>query len=60
MIERQARDLDVRGSNPDTGSNFSFEILNFNSCYQGMIKSRRLRWTGYVARMEEGWNSFKI
>ena len=25
-----------------------------------MIKSRRLRWTGYVARMEEGWSTFKI
>ena len=25
-----------------------------------MIKSRRLRWAGYVARMEEGGNAFKI
>ena len=25
-----------------------------------MIKSRRLRWAGYVARMEEGRSSFKI
>ena len=25
-----------------------------------MIKSRRLRWTGYVARMEESRNAFKI
>ena len=27
MIERQARDLEVRGSNPDPGSNFSLENL---------------------------------
>jgi hypothetical protein len=25
-----------------------------------VIKSRRLRWTGHVARMEEGRSSFKI
>ena len=25
-----------------------------------MIKSRRLRWTGYVARMEEGRSAFRI
>ena len=25
-----------------------------------VIKSRRLRWTGHIARMEEGRNSFKI
>ena len=25
-----------------------------------VIKSRRLRWTGYVARMEKGWSAFKI
>ena len=25
-----------------------------------VIKSRRLRWAGYVARMEEGRNAFKI
>ena len=25
-----------------------------------MIKSRRLRWAGYVARMEKGWTAFKI
>ena len=25
-----------------------------------IIKSRRLRWAGYVARMEEGRNAFKI
>ena len=25
-----------------------------------MIKSRRLRWAGYVARMEEGRSAFKI
>ena len=25
-----------------------------------VIKSRRLRWTGHIARMEESWNAFKI
>ena len=25
-----------------------------------MIKSRKLRWTGHVSRMEEGWSVFKI
>ena len=25
-----------------------------------MIKSRRLRWVGHVARMEEGKTAFKI
>ena len=25
-----------------------------------MIKSRRLRWAGHVARMEEGWGVLKI
>ena len=25
-----------------------------------MIKSRRLRWTSHVARMEEGWSALKI
>ena len=25
-----------------------------------VIKSRRLRWTGHVARMEKGWSAFKI
>ena len=25
-----------------------------------MIQSRRLRWRGYIARMEEGMGAFKI
>ena len=25
-----------------------------------VIKSRRLKWTGHVTRMEEGWSAFKI
>ena len=25
-----------------------------------MIKSRRLRWTGHIVRMEEGRSAFKI
>ena len=25
-----------------------------------VTKSRRLRWIGHVARMEEGWSAFRI
>ena len=25
-----------------------------------MIKSRRMKWAGHVARMEESWSAFKI
>ena len=37
----------------------------FHSLYRStnivrVIKSRRLRWTGHVARMEEGRSAFKI
>ena len=37
----------------------------FHSLYHSpnivrLIKSRRLRWAGHVARMEEGRNAFKI
>ena len=28
--------------------------------YFNLIKSRRLRWAGHVARMEEGRSAFKI
>ena len=31
----------------------------FGQCI-GVIKSRRLRWSGHVARMEEGRSAFKI
>ena len=27
---------------------------------QSVVKSRRIRWTGHIARMEEGRSSFKI
>ena len=30
MVERQARDLEIRGSNPGPGSNFSLENLKSN------------------------------
>ena len=33
MVERQVRDLEVRGSNPDPGSNFSLEFMNLNFIY---------------------------
>ena len=29
-------------------------------CSSDLIKSRRLRWAGHVARMEEGRTAFKI
>ena len=29
MVERQAKDLDIRGSNPGPGLNFSLEIKKF-------------------------------
>ena len=32
----------------------------YNYCYQVLIKSRRLRWAGHVARMEEGRSALKI
>ena len=37
----------------------------FHTLYRSLnivsvIKSRRLRWAGHVARMEEGWSAFKI
>ena len=25
-----------------------------------VIKSRRLRWAGHIAKMEEGWSAFRI
>ena len=31
-----------------------------STIYRSPIKSRRLRWTGHVARMEEGRSAFKI
>ena len=38
-------------------------ILLYHSLYRSpkrVIKSRRLRWAGHVARMEEGRSDFKI
>ena len=38
-----------------------FPMRNFiERTVHPMIKSRRLRWTGNVARMEEGRSAFKI
>ena len=36
-----------------------FIVVLFNNIVR-VIKSRRLRWTGHVARMEEGRSAFKI
>ena len=40
-------------------------LANSNAMYHSpnkvrVIKSRRLRWAGHVARMEEGRSAFKI
>ena len=38
-------------------------LFNYQSCSPNIvrvIKSRRLRWAGHVAKMEEGRSAFKI
>ena len=43
------------------GSGEGSTMRNFIVCtVHRVIKSRRLRWTGHVARMEEGRSAFKI
>ena len=46
------------------GSGEGFTMRNFIVCtvppIVRVIKSRRLRWEGHVARMEEGRRAFKI
>ena len=46
------------------GSEEGTTMSNFIVCtihiYSQVIKSRRMRWVGHVARMEEGRSSFKI
>ena len=43
------------------GSREGYTMRNFIVfIVAGMIKSRRLRWTSHVARMEEGRSAFKI
>ena len=42
------------------GSGGGSTVRNFIICIVHIIKSRRLRWTGYVDRMEEGRTVFKI
>ena len=47
------------------GSEESSTNEEFHSLYRSpnkmrVIKSRRLRWAGHVARMEEGRSAFKI
>ena len=37
-----------------------FNQINLSSNITRAIKSKRLRWTGHEARMEEGRNAFKI
>ena len=44
---------------------YAYNIPNPHSLYRSpnivrVIKSRRLRWAGHVARMEEGRRAFKI
>ena len=38
----------------------AFKLLTGKPITVRVIKSRRLRWAGHLARMEEGRNSFKI
>ena len=42
------------------GSGEGSTLRNFIVCTVRVIKSRRLRWAGHVARKEEGRSSFKI
>ena len=47
------------------GSGEGYTMRKFNSLYRSpnivrVIESRRLRWAGHVAKMEEGRNAFKI
>ena len=42
------------------GSGEDSTIRNFIVCTIRVIKSRRLRWAGHVAKMEEGRRAFKI
>jgi hypothetical protein len=46
------------------GNGEGFTIRNFIVCTVHniirVVKSRRLRWTGHVARMREGRKAFKI
>ena len=46
------------------GSGEGFSMRNFIVCtvhlIHRVIKSRRLRWSGHIPRMEEGRSAFKI
>ena len=49
----------------DNGQWGRFHYEEFHSLYRApniirMVKSRRLRWAGYVARMKEGRSGFRI
>ena len=48
--------MDPRGIRMGSGKGST--MRNFIVCT--MIKSRRLRWAGHVARIEEGRSAFKI
>ena len=56
----------IFGSKRDTnGERRRLHNEEFHSLYCSpnivrVIKSRRLRWTCHIARMEEGWSTFKI
>ena len=51
MVERQARDLEVRGSNPGPGSNFSLESKMSNLC-RPIFQMRK-----YLVGRGNGWQS---
>ena len=40
--------------------NEELDSLHSSPNMVGVINSRRLRWAGHIARMEEGWSAFKI
>ena len=58
MDPRGSEYLDPRGRRMVSG--FTMRIFIFCVNIVRMIKSRRLRWAGHVARMEEGSSAFKM
>jgi hypothetical protein len=55
--------LDLKGRKMDRGENCI--MMNFHNLYSSpnivrVIKSRRMRWAGHVARMGEGRGVYKV
>ena len=49
-----------RGMRKGSGEGFTMRNFIIYTYIVRVIKSRRLRWAGHVARMEEGRSTFKI